>query len=295
MKIVRALIYIYGTMLDVVNLTLCVMKKLATMLVLLTLAVSGTAYAMDFDGHQNETAIQYLYDNGIVQGYPDGTFKPDNELNRAELMKILVLGAGYDPSTEDYNNCFPDVTDEWFAKYICFAKDQGWVQGYPDGNFAPGVNVNKVEAIKMLLEIFKVDLMEPTADPYEDTYAASWYGPYIWTAKEVGLLEEDGSNYYPDMDIKRGQISENIYRLLMEEQARFDIAAEKTMCDFYYFGENDIVTTPLEEANPMLRENLLNNGFFINSDETFDAITSRHSYVGNEFLTDPVSVCEKKD
>lgn len=209
------------------------MKKMATMLILLTLAVTGTAFAAeetkDFAGHQNETAIQYLYDNDVVQGYPDGTFKPDNELNRAELMKILVLGAGYDPSAEEYKNCFPDVTDEWFAPYICFAKEKGWVQGYPDGNFAPGVNINKVEAIKMLLETFKVEILSDSNNYYNDTEQGTWYFDYVTTAYDLGLLEEEaGTDYYPDMDIKRGQISENIYRLLMEEQEHFDIAAEKT-------------------------------------------------------------------
>lgn len=272
------------------------MKKLVTLVLSLTLAVSGTAYAqetMDFDGHQNEIAIQYLYDNGVVEGYPDGTFKPDNELNRAELMKILVLGAGYDPSAEVYNNCFPDVTDEWFAPYICFAKEKGWVEGYPDGTFAPGVNVNKVEAVKMLLEIFKAEVRSGSDNNYNDTEQGTWYFDYVTTAYDLGLLEEEaGTNYYPDMDIKRGQVSENIYRLLMDEKTRFDASAEKALCDYFYFGENNIITTPIEEVDPMLRENLTNNGFFIDSDETFNAVTSRHSYTGNTFLTDPASVCE---
>ncbi len=278
------------------------MKKLATLFVLLTLAVSGTAYAeiqetMDFEGHQNETAIQYLYDNEVVEGYEDGTFKPEGLLNRAELMKILVLGAGYDPSAEEYNNCFPDVTDEWFARYICFAEEKGWVEGYEDGNFAPGLNVNKPEAIKMLLETFEVNIFDQFDTFYNDiTDGEAWYFDYIMNAYDLGLLEEEaGSNYYPQMDITRGQVSENIYRLLMDEQERFDIAAEKAMCDYFYFDEHDIITTPLEEVNPLLRANLEDNGFVIDNDATFDAITSRHSYVGNEFLIDPVTVCERTE
>lgn len=272
------------------------MKKLVTSIALLLFAVSATAYAQeatDYVGHQNETAIQYLYDEGIVSGYPDGTFKPDNFLVRAELMKILVLGAGYDPSAEQYNNCFPDVKDEWFARYVCFAKQKGWVEGYPDGNFAPGVNVNKVEAIKMLLEIFKANILSGFDTFYNDTEQGTWYFDYVTTAYDLGLLEEEaGTNYYPGLDIKRGQVSENIYRLLMEEQTRFDVAAEKAMCDYFYFGGHSIITTPLEEVNPLLRENLQDNGFVIDDDETFDAITSRHSYTGNEFLMNPASVCE---
>jgi len=196
------------------------MKKMIALLALIVLTMSSTAYAQtatDFDGHHNETAIRYLYDNGIVEGYPDGTFKPDNQLVRAELMKILVLGAGHNPNANEYNSCFPDVQDEWFAPYVCYAKSQGWVQGYEDGTFKPENDVNKVEAIKMLLEIFDVELITATTDPYEDTAATTWYGPYVSTAKEIGLLEETGPFYHPEIYIRREQVSENIYRLLTYE------------------------------------------------------------------------------
>lgn len=46
--------------------------------------------------------------------------------------------------TEDenlYENCFEDVEDEWFAPYVCYAKEKGWVTGYPDGTFKPENNV----------------------------------------------------------------------------------------------------------------------------------------------------------
>lgn len=168
----------------------------------------------DYYGHPNFDAIDYLYANEIVEGYPDGTFKADHYLTRAELMKILVLGADYDPSVEDYNNCFPDVTDEWFAPYVCFAEDMDWVEGYEDGNFKPGEMVLKVEAIKMLLEIFKVNIEPAIENPYVDLPMNEWYTPYILTAQNLGLLEEE-TNYFPGYSITRGQVSENLYRVLM--------------------------------------------------------------------------------
>jgi hypothetical protein len=101
--------------------------------------------------HSNNNAIQYLYNEGIVGGYPDGTFKPSNTVNRAELLKILIAGMEVDLDAGGYANCFPDVKDEWFAKYVCYAKEQEWIGGYPDGTFRPADTVNKVEALKMLL------------------------------------------------------------------------------------------------------------------------------------------------
>ena len=58
----------------------------------------------------NSEAISYLKNNNVVSGYPDGSFKPENPLNRAELIKILVEGTGYDPDASEYKNCFLEVS-----------------------------------------------------------------------------------------------------------------------------------------------------------------------------------------
>ena len=106
----------------------------------------------DIAGHPYQSAIEYLYAKKIVTGYDDGTYKPNATVNRAELLKILVGGNGYPtPDATKYKNCFPDVKADWYAPYVCFAKEKGWVAGYPDGNFRPAQAINKVEAIKMLM------------------------------------------------------------------------------------------------------------------------------------------------
>lgn len=168
-------------------------------------------------GDDNAEAISYLESNGIVSGYSDGSFRPNNPLNRAELMKILVEGAGYDPSESDYANCFPDVGTDWYAKYVCFAEDQGWVEGYDDGTFRPDAYVNKVEALKMILEVFDIWGLDSDSKVYEDVEMYQWYTWYVYTAYYYGLLEEEaGSYYYPSHEITRGQVSENLYRLLIQ-------------------------------------------------------------------------------
>lgn len=168
---------------------------------------------------KNGIAIASLKDRGILQGYSDGSFKPFNRLNRAELLKILVAGKGYNPDSS-YSNCFPDVKDEWFAPYVCFAKSKNWIAGYPDGTFKASSYVNKAEAIKMLLEVFEVNLTGSAGSPYEDVSSDQWFSRYITIAKNLGILEEEGSMYYPANDITRGMVSENIYRLLLTESIR---------------------------------------------------------------------------
>jgi len=165
--------------------------------------------------HRNSTAIEYLYKNGIVNGYPDGTFKPDNSINRAELLKILVEGKGITPIQSDYHDCFKDVTGQWFAPYVCYAKEVGWVDGYSDGKFRPEQVVNKAEAIKILINSQGIDISSSRdASPFEDVSASDWSAPFVMKAKELGILEETGDSFYGNTEMTRGGISENLYLLL---------------------------------------------------------------------------------
>jgi len=164
----------------------------------------------------NQTAIQYLYDNNIITGYSDGTFKPENTVNRAELLKILVGGKGVIPTVSQYHNCFPDVNTEWFAPYVCYAKAQNWVQGYPDNTFRPAQIVNKVEAIKMLVNSQGYTVPSLVSGPlFTDVQNSQWYAPYLLTAKDKGLLETSSGVYGVTDGMTRGEISENIYRAII--------------------------------------------------------------------------------
>lgn len=169
-------------------------------------------------GHKNAEAIRFLQDTNVIGGYADGTFKPGNNVNRAELAKILVEAQGITPDADEYNNCFPDVTDEWFAPYVCYAKEMEWVSGYPDGTFRPEKTVLKVEAIKMVINSqgFENELAECNAKAFSDTEENAWYSRFLCVAKEKGLLEEDeNGNYVPAEGMTRGGVAENIYRSIM--------------------------------------------------------------------------------
>lgn len=168
--------------------------------------------------HANINAILYLNQEGIVSGYEDGTFRPNNEINRAELIKILVESLDIQPAVSDYNNCFEDVAEDWYAPYVCYAKDQGWVNGYSDGTFKPGQNVNKVESIKILLNSQNIEVPDSVDEaPFLDMNTEEWFVPYITQAKELNLLEEEGPYFFGAQNMKRAGVCENIYRLLTLE------------------------------------------------------------------------------
>jgi hypothetical protein len=200
--------------------------------------VASAASLSDISGHKNETAIQYLYENNVISGYPDGSFKPNTTVNRAELLKILVGGKNIQTSITEYNNCFPDVKNEWFAPYVCYAKSQNWVEGYPDGTFKPSQPVNKVEAIKMLIESQDYNLITTNDPPYSDVPNDAWFTNYINTAKAKGLLEETGYRFGSAENMTRAGISENIYRSMIINENKLQ-----------YFGEY-VEINELEEMNP---------------------------------------------
>lgn len=164
-------------------------------------------------------AIADLVDRGIFEGYSDDTFRGDNEINRAELIKILIEGIGITPSSSEYRNCFKDVKTDWYAPYVCYAKKQNWIQGYSDGSFKPGNTVNKVEALKMLFKVYGEDLTEGTkvnSLPYNDLDRAAWYSIYVWKAVQLGILEESAtSKFNPDALRTRGDMAYELYQYLV--------------------------------------------------------------------------------
>jgi len=165
-------------------------------------------------------AIVYLKKNNIIGGYSDGTFKPNNTINRAELLKILI-GDRY--NTSGYNNCFKDVNEEWFAPYVCYAKKQGWIKGYENGTFKPSQTVNRAEAIKMAIEVFGIELPKTIkSNPYSDVDKNLWFAPYIQISKESGLFDDSMTSYRAGEGMKRGDVSSIIYRLLAMKKLKMN-------------------------------------------------------------------------
>lgn len=185
--------------------------------------IANATVLSDIGGNKNQPAIEYLFSNNVISGYPDGTFKPSKTVNRAELLKILVGGKGIVPTVEEYNNCFPDVKKEWFAPFVCYAKVNGWVDGYDDGTFKPSKDVNKVESLKMLVNSQGYIVQKSVSEPlFDDTDSTQWYAPFIQVAKEKGILETESGKYGVSDNMTRAGISENIYRSMVIKEKVLD-------------------------------------------------------------------------
>ncbi len=97
-------------------------------------------------GQWYNNAISTMTKAGIVDGYPDGTFRPDAPITRAEMAKIISLFAKLDKS----ESRFSDIAGHWAEAYIRLAAGNGWIAGYPDGTFGPQRNITRAETATMI-------------------------------------------------------------------------------------------------------------------------------------------------
>ena len=92
-------------------------------------------------------AVSTLTNAGIIDGYEDGTFKPNGNITRAEFATIAVR---FFEATYEGENLFPDIAGHWAQDYINEAANAGIVDGYPDGTFQPQQLITRAEAMTMV-------------------------------------------------------------------------------------------------------------------------------------------------
>lgn len=198
------------------------MFKKTVFLLAALIAMSNQSYAAFIDvpaSYPYSNAINYLQNNGILEGYSDGSFRPENSVNRAEFLKIIIEGS--DISTDNsLTSPFNDIDQNaWYTKYVNKAYNEGWVIGYGDGSFRPAQTITKSESLKILGQVQKWQLATVNTPPYNDVSTGEWYTPYFAYAKEHNLLPEFSGNVFPQTLMSRATISEIIYRTLVQQPA----------------------------------------------------------------------------
>ncbi len=144
-------------------------------------------------------AISVLTKLGAVQGNPDGSFRPNRTVNRAEFLKIAFLSnPRIRAASSDADDCFPDVTeDAWFSRFVCLGKRRGALKGYPDGSFHPERPVNYAEALKILGELYSYLGYAAPDEP--------WYMGYVRQAQVHRTMLPIELPY--DRPLTRGQVA----------------------------------------------------------------------------------------
>lgn len=96
-------------------------------------------------------AISTLSNAGIVTGYNDGTFRPNQPITRGEMAKIIANFANLNKGTKS----FTDLSGHWSKTYVELAAGNGWIAGYPDGSFRPDQKITRAETVTMINRVLE--------------------------------------------------------------------------------------------------------------------------------------------
>ena len=145
-------------------------------------------------------AVSTLTNAGVLDGYEDGTFKPNGNITRAEFATIT---ARFFEATYDGENLFPDIEGHWAQDYINEAANAGIVNGYEDGTFRPQQYITRAEAMTMVNRTID---RHPDADHllddmivWPDNPETAWYYEQVQEATnshEYTMNTDDEQNPY---------------------------------------------------------------------------------------------------
>ncbi|MGL5831010.1 MAG: S-layer homology domain-containing protein [Candidatus Altimarinota bacterium] len=178
--------------------------------------------------HPNYNAILLLKNEGVLQGYPDGSFKPDQPINRVEALKLIMEIADINNGQVASAQFSDTENNAWYSGYLNRAVYQEIVAGYPDGTFKPSQTVNLVEFLKILInsEEFDLSILNLNQIPYADAIPGQWYFKYLVFSKKHNLVSVDSDNkIFPDQAITRAKAAEIIFRvkkLTLEQAPRIE-------------------------------------------------------------------------
>ena len=140
---------------------------------------------------------------GVLEGYEDGSFKPHNEVTRAEFLKMALLASPFhkDNDFQQTETSFSDVLKKhWASGYIEYATNEKIIEGFPNGEFKPDVGISRVAAAKIVAETFfdiiKLKLMDigsyfdsSCPKQFTDVIDSEWYCKYIRELSKIEILK----------------------------------------------------------------------------------------------------------
>ena len=157
-----------------------------------------------------------------INGFPDGTFLPENDVTREQVAKMVVVALGLDV-VDPYSATYSDVPREnWSYTYVETATERGYLKGFGDGTFGPGQAMTRAELATCLVRVSEQMGRSASEDArsFTDVEGGEWYADYVIRAAKMGLVNgyEDGT-FEPNRPVSRAEAVTMINRMLERNPA----------------------------------------------------------------------------
>lgn len=194
-------------------------EKIKTELTVPNLSGVKASYTDVAEGAWYTDSVTILGGSGIINGDPNGTFRPDDSITRAEFAKLIV--AAFNIKAE--KSGFSDVAgDSWYEPYVTVASGAGIIQGY-DGKFSPNDKITRQDAAVIIYRVAALAGLEYTGykEPSDLNTASVYAWPAIVTLFHNGVISGVGADMFmPLSNISRAQAAQLIYNTINNMNSR---------------------------------------------------------------------------
>lgn len=180
-----------------------VLSLLLAVLVTLTMIPASFA-ADDLDGHWSKDAMEAWIDYDVIQGYTDGSVRPDKSITRGELAVMLDRIMSY--QNKSYND-FSDLDDSWYTDAILGATAAGIIGGYTDGTVRPEATISRQEAVVMIARVLGLSVSNSAGSVFTDASDIGiWAQDAVNAMAAAGYIHGSNGQFRPTAGITRAEI-----------------------------------------------------------------------------------------
>lgn len=173
-------------------------------MVFAVMPITSWAQPSDLAGHWAGNVISEWMSKGLVSGYPDGSFKPEATMTRAEFMTIVNKVYNF---TSEKDISFTDVkASDWYYGIVRKAIAAGYITGYPDGTLQPNQPIQRQEVASIFCKLESLDQAPAVAEQFKDISPSSWAKGYIGAVVKAGYFAGYGDGTFRETaSIKRAE------------------------------------------------------------------------------------------